>query len=184
MNTKSSSCSDSPKPVDQTIPCSYWCETGVFTISSFVHAGYRLSYDNSYRTEENGIQWSSPTQLDDLDFADDLPLLSHTQQQMQEKTNTVAETSRKLGLKIQQEKTKIFKVSTADSTPITRARQPLKEGKSFTYLGGSVDKREGTVADVKIRIGKTRAVFLQLKNVWTSIALSEKNQDQVIQLQC
>ncbi|VDP80449.1 unnamed protein product, partial [Schistosoma curassoni] len=31
--------------------------------------------------------------LDDLDFADDLPLLSQTQQQMQEKTNSVAAAS-------------------------------------------------------------------------------------------
>ena len=33
----------------------------------------------------NGIQWSLWKQLDDLNFADDLVLLSHRQQQMQEK---------------------------------------------------------------------------------------------------
>ncbi|VDP83579.1 unnamed protein product, partial [Schistosoma curassoni] len=32
-------------------------------------------------------------QLDDLDFADDLALLSQSQQQMQEKTNSVAAAS-------------------------------------------------------------------------------------------
>ena len=37
----------------------------------------------------NGIQWSLWGQLDDLDFADDLALLSHTQQQIQDKTDTV-----------------------------------------------------------------------------------------------
>ena len=36
----------------------------------------------------------------DLDFADDLALLSHTQQHMQEKTNIVAEHSARLGLNI------------------------------------------------------------------------------------
>ena len=35
----------------------------------------------------NGIQWSLWSQLDDLDFADDLALLSHNQKQMQAKTN-------------------------------------------------------------------------------------------------
>jgi hypothetical protein len=40
--------------------------------------------------KRNGIQWTLWTQLEDLDFADDLALLSHTQQQMQEKTNAVA----------------------------------------------------------------------------------------------
>ncbi|VDO50534.1 unnamed protein product [Schistosoma margrebowiei] len=39
---------------------------------------------------KHGIQWTSRMQLDDLDFADDLALLSQTQQQMQEKTNSVA----------------------------------------------------------------------------------------------
>ena len=37
----------------------------------------------------NGIQWTPWLQLDDLDFADDLALLSHTHQQMQEKTNRI-----------------------------------------------------------------------------------------------
>ncbi|VDP59500.1 unnamed protein product [Schistosoma curassoni] len=42
---------------------------------------------------KHGIQWTSRMQLDDLDFADDLALLSQTQQQMQEKTNSVAAAS-------------------------------------------------------------------------------------------
>ena len=33
----------------------------------------------------NGIQWTPLSQLEDLDFADDLALLSHSHQQMQEK---------------------------------------------------------------------------------------------------
>nr|KAG5699212.1 hypothetical protein BaRGS_012733 [Batillaria attramentaria] len=35
---------------------------------------------------KNGIQWTLWTQLDDLDFADDLALLSHSHSQMQDKT--------------------------------------------------------------------------------------------------
>ena len=35
----------------------------------------------------NGIQWTMTSQLDDLDFADDIALLSHSQRQMQEKTS-------------------------------------------------------------------------------------------------
>ena len=37
--------------------------------------------------KRNGIQWTMRTQLDDLDFADDLALLSHSHNQMQEKTS-------------------------------------------------------------------------------------------------
>ncbi|VDP22765.1 unnamed protein product [Schistosoma margrebowiei] len=47
---------------------------------------------------KHGIQWTSRMQLDDLDFADDLTLLSQTQQQMQEKTNSVAVASAEIRL--------------------------------------------------------------------------------------
>ncbi|VDP27673.1 unnamed protein product [Schistosoma margrebowiei] len=42
---------------------------------------------------KHGIKWTATMKLDDLDFADDLDLLSDTQQQMQEKTTSVAATS-------------------------------------------------------------------------------------------
>ena len=49
--------------------------------------------------KRNGIQWTMWQQLDDLDFADDIALISSKQQQMQEKTSILAETSIKLGLR-------------------------------------------------------------------------------------
>ncbi|VDP53778.1 unnamed protein product, partial [Schistosoma margrebowiei] len=42
---------------------------------------------------KHGIQWTAQNQLDDLDFADDLALLSHTHEQMQMKTASVAAVS-------------------------------------------------------------------------------------------
>ncbi|VDO51339.1 unnamed protein product [Schistosoma margrebowiei] len=49
---------------------------------------------------ERGIQWTARIQLDDLDLTDDLALLSNTQQQMQEKTTSVAATPAAVGLNI------------------------------------------------------------------------------------
>jgi hypothetical protein len=40
--------------------------------------------------QKDGIQWTLWTQLDDLDFADDLTLLSHNRQEMQNKTTNLA----------------------------------------------------------------------------------------------
>ncbi|VDP79170.1 unnamed protein product [Schistosoma curassoni] len=51
-------------------------------------------------------------QLDDLDFADDLALLSQTQQQMQEKTNSVAAASAAVGLNIHEGKSRILRYNT------------------------------------------------------------------------
>ena len=118
--------------------------------------------------KRNGIQWTPWTQLDDLDFADDLALLSHTKHQMQEKTNIVSAISTRLGLTIHRGKSKVLKINTDSITPITLEGEALEEVESFTYLGSVVDKLGGTDADVKVRIGKARAAFHQLKNVWGS----------------
>jgi len=67
---------------------------------------------------QNGIQWTLWKQLDDLDYADDLALLSHTLHQMQEKDSTVTYASARLGLKIHRGKSKVLKVNMVTDTPI------------------------------------------------------------------
>ena len=126
----------------------------------------------STKDTRNGIQWTLWTQLDDLDFADDIALLSHNQQQMQEKTSLVAQNSEKLGLKIHNGKSKLLKVNSTSTHPISIETKALEEVDSFTYLGSIVDKQGGTDADIKIRIRKARIAFQQLKNIWSSRKLS------------
>ncbi|VDP07114.1 unnamed protein product [Schistosoma margrebowiei] len=58
---------------------------------------------------KHGIQWTAQNQLNDLDFADDLALLSHTHEQMQMKTASVAAVSASVGLSIHKGKTKVLK---------------------------------------------------------------------------
>jgi hypothetical protein len=120
----------------------------------------------------NGIQWTLGSQLDDLDFADDLALLLHTQQQMQEKTNIVAVTSSRLGLNIHKGKSRVLKVNATNTSPITLEGEALEQVDSFTYLGSILDTQGGTEADVKARINKARVAFMQLKNIWSSRDLS------------
>ena len=54
---------------------------------------------------KNRIQWTLWTQLEDLDFADDLALLSHNRHQLQEKMTLLVETSAQVGLNIHTGKT-------------------------------------------------------------------------------
>ncbi|VDO52840.1 unnamed protein product [Schistosoma margrebowiei] len=49
---------------------------------------------------KHGIQWTSRMQLDGLDFADDLALLSQTQQQMQKTITSIAAASAAVGLNV------------------------------------------------------------------------------------
>ena len=123
--------------------------------------------------KRNGIQWTLWSQLDDLDFADDLALLSHKHQQMQDKVNVLQETSRKVGLNIHKGKTKLLKINSNFEGPVIIENKALEEVDSFRYLGSVVDKLGGTDEDVRIRIGRARAAFLQLKNIWSSKEISK-----------
>ncbi|VDP27432.1 unnamed protein product [Schistosoma curassoni] len=46
--------------------------------------------------------------------------------------------------------------------------EDLEDVKTLTYLGSNVDEHGGSDADEKARIGKARAAYLQLKNIWNS----------------
>ena len=79
------------------------------------------------------------SQLDDLDFADDLEFLSHSHAQMQEKTRCLDSTSAEVGVHINNGKPKIMRMQQASTSPVTVPGQPLEEVNSFTYLGSKVD---------------------------------------------
>ncbi|VDP54400.1 unnamed protein product [Schistosoma margrebowiei] len=121
---------------------------------------------------KHGIQWTAHNQLDDSEVADDLSLLSHTHEQMQTKTASVAAVFASVGLSIHKGKTKVLKFKAENSNPITLDGETLEDRESFTYLGSIIDEPGGSDADVKARIGKARVAFLQLKNIWNSKQLS------------
>ncbi|VDP71814.1 unnamed protein product [Schistosoma mattheei] len=111
-------------------------------------------------------------QLNDLDFADDLDLLSQTQQQMQGKTINAAAASTAVGLNIHKRKSKILPYNTPCTNPITIDGEDLEYVKTSTYLCSIIDEHGGSDTGVKARISKARAVYLQLKNIWNSKQLS------------
>ncbi|VDO62065.1 unnamed protein product [Schistosoma margrebowiei] len=121
---------------------------------------------------KRGIQWTVQNQLDDLNFSDDLALLSHTHEQMQTKTASVAEVSASVGLSTHKWKTKVLKFKAENSNPITLDGETLEDVESFTYLGSIIDGQGGSDSVVKARISKARVAFLHLKNIWNSKQLS------------
>jgi MarR-like DNA-binding transcriptional regulator SgrR of sgrS sRNA len=80
----------------------------------------------------NGIQWTMLNQLDDLDFADDISLLSHSHQQMQENLTQVERRAAKTGLSINTKKIKVLKSNTKTQADLTVNGQNLEEVDSFT----------------------------------------------------
>ena len=61
--------------------------------------------------KRTGIQWTFMKQLEDLDFSDDISLLSHRQQDAQEKLCRVAAEAKKTGLQINIGKTEVIRVN-------------------------------------------------------------------------
>lgn len=123
---------------------------------------------------ENGIRWKFTTKLDDLDFADDIALLSTTKNQIQQKTNRLVNNSQKVGLRTNREKCKIIRINTTNSDRITINEEPVEEVNKFEYLGAVVSDEGGGTQDINNRINKARTAFHRLKNIWGSNNIRQK----------
>ncbi|VDO68965.1 unnamed protein product [Schistosoma mattheei] len=91
---------------------------------------------------------------------------------MQEKTTSIAAASTALDLNIHKAKIKILRYNTECTNPITIDGKDVEDVKTSTYLGSIIDEHGGSDADVKARIGKATAAYLQLRNIWNSKQLS------------
>ncbi|CAH8500871.1 unnamed protein product [Heterobilharzia americana] len=126
--------------------------------------------------------WTAEKNLEYLDFAsDDLCLMSHKLEDLQVKTDKLSEEAgqrRRDFLQVNIEKTEVMKIphqqlQQQQQTAVTINGRNLKQVTSFTYLGRTVSTTGGTGTDedVKVRIGKARQAFNNLKPVWRSSEL-------------
>ena len=121
-----------------------------------------------------GIRWTLTQHLEDLDFADDIGLLSHTHKHIQEKTERLQTIASCTGLEINTKKTKTLRINAAQDTPVTLGGKAIEDVAQFTYLGSIVSKTGGTEEDIRARIGKARHAFVTLKPIWKSRAITLK----------
>ena len=98
---------------------------------------------------KRGIQWGLDT-MEELDFADNLALLSTSRRNLQQKTNELEVHAKRTGLHINTAKTKVMKTKTDDNQPIV--------------IG--IDDVE--TADISARLTKARAAYYKLRKVWAS----------------
>ena len=107
-----------------------------------------------------GTQCSFLSQLHDLDFADDIALLSHNHKRAQDKVQSLATTTGMTGLTIKKSKTKTMRINSTNECPIKLNNEDIENVASFTYLGSVIAVDGGTERDVLVRIGKARTAFL------------------------
>ncbi|XP_078619529.1 uncharacterized protein LOC144886675 [Branchiostoma floridae x Branchiostoma japonicum] len=122
-----------------------------------------------------GVRWNEEERLADLDFADDLALLSETNQDLQNLTTKLEQFSGKVGLRVSTEKTKAMEVGDNTNHPplnISVNNNQVEIVDQFTYLGSVLSNSGDVEPDINCRIGKAAAVFRRLRKVWSTSTIS------------
>ena len=88
--------------------------------------------------------------FEDIDFADDDCLLSHTFQNIQSKIDGLRTVAGRTGLEVNVKKTQRLRVKAAQDTPIMLGGEAVEDLSQFTYLGSVVSKTGGTLVHRRI----------------------------------
>ena len=104
--------------------------------------------------------------MEDLDFADDIALLSSKFNDLHEKTGRLTEEAARVGLKINARKCETLKTEySSDRERIVVNGREVEDVKEFIYLGASVDKEGGGSKDIMNRLQKAFSAFQRLGKV-------------------
>ena len=137
-----------------------WSDTRLLALSTDLPSGCRLdNKEDIYK------------QLENLDLADDVDLLSHRQQHVQTKLSRLSDEANKTGLKINTKTTELMKIK-KQQAPLQLRGENIKETETFTYLGSIVSKNDGADEDIRSKVNKARHAFNTLRPVWNSSTLS------------
>ena len=120
-----------------------------------------------------GIRWKMTTMLEDLDFANDLALISSTFTHIQIKIDPLNRNGKGIGLKISTKKTKVMRINVNKNNAVVIDGQEVEDIDSFDYLGARLTKHVGAEDDIKNRPGKATGAFNKLAKVWRSGQLSK-----------
>ena len=115
--------------------------------------------------------------LEDLDFVDDIVLISSKYEHIQNKLNRLVHNAGKLGLKLNAQKCKVMRMNTRREDKVMIGREEVEDVEEFVYLGTTVTKEGGGTEDIKKRLSKARGAFFNLKKIWNtrSIGRNTKN---------
>ena len=119
---------------------------------------------------EFGIPWDRGN-LTDLDFADDVALLSHSATTLQQMTDSLKTSAEMVGLQISSDKTKVSTVSATD-TPISIGQQTLEGVSEFQYLVSIISTNSDVDVDIRAKIGKAASTFQRLCKIWSSHSIN------------
>lgn len=119
-----------------------------------------------------GVHFTMDSKLDDLDYADDIVFMSNTLEGIRKKLERLQHNAKKVGLKINVSKTKLMRIRTNNTQPLSINGVAIEDVEEFCYLGAIITKTRGTDADIQNRINKARNAYFALNKIWWSNSMS------------
>jgi hypothetical protein len=106
-----------------------------------------------------GFQWGLNNRLEDLDYANDICLLSHCQTDMQYyKLNALKQVAEVAGLRVNNSNSKVMRINSVYRPLFNVSEEDLEEVHSFLYMG-IVVSTGGGVEDVLARIRSFKGIL-------------------------
>ena len=110
--------------------------------------------------------------LDDLDYADDIGLLSSKHQDDRQMAELLSKTANTLGLKVNTKKAQVPRKNPGVSDPVMIDGRHIENVEEFTYLG-TIETTSGDCnLEINTLISKSNQAFAMLKPVWRVTNLS------------
>lgn len=126
------------------------------------------------KESKTGIRWNFDCHLEDLDYADDIVLLASNFENLKVKTSKLEENAKRIGLQINESKTKLIKINNNKNEKIFINGKEIEEVQHFTYLGANISTEGGTNKDIDIRIKKAQLTYKTLNKIWRSSNIQTK----------
>jgi hypothetical protein len=151
---------------------SEWFETGVGVMQGCVlspllfNIFLELIICRSLADVEVGVMIGG-TIISNLRFADDIAATADTAQALQVIMESIAAEARRMGMKINTDKTQVQHIGKEGSDiHISIDGGPLEQVDDFIYLGGTISRDGSVEQDIKRRIGLASGVMRNLTRVW------------------
>ena len=127
----------------------------------------------SEKLNRDDPRWNFTTVLKDLDFADDIALLSSKTSDLQEKTGRLAEEAAGVGLKRNARKPLRTEFAHRSEDVVVNGEE-VEDDEEFVYLGATANKEGGGDKDITNRLHKARGAFQRLGKVWATRGIGKR----------
>ena len=162
--------------VDRTLTDSFEVKSGVLQGGILSPLLFTVVMDyvmkRTVGDRHDGIDWVDNRKFCDLEYADDAVLISPSVQGAQNLINSLVAEGRKVGLRINIQKTEILRNEFADRGNCSIGDHDLPNVNSFRYLGTIIDSKGSLAVELEDRLKRANQAMGMLKAVWQSGNLS------------